>query len=354
MMQNTDNKYLTRCLQLAAKGLSRTKTNPMVGCVIVFQEKILSEGYHKKHGGLHAESEAISRVEDKNKLKGSTMYVSLEPCHHYGKQPPCVDLILKYQIPKVVVLSPDPDPRTSGKSISKLRAKGVEVIVCKDEHLLLRAKKLNRSFFTNIKLSRPYLILKYAQTQDGFIAPLNHQGVYRISRQTAHRWAHIMRAQEDGCLVGKHTVLKDNPRLDLRYWAGISPQKIILNGNSFLPKDRLLQQGSGKTLVFCKYPPTHKVPQVSHFKITKKNWKETLFNICLTRGISSVIVEGGAITLQHFLKENLWDEIWLFISNKKLSTGIKAPKLDIAPSRKLRIDTSDRLFWYRNKKNSPL
>ena len=251
---NIHEKYIKRCIELAQNGLGTTYPNPMVGSVIVHKNKIIGEGWHKKSGEAHAEVNAINSVKDESLLKDATIYVSLEPCSHFGKTPPCSDLIIAKEIKRVVIGTMDPFAKVAGRGIKKLMDAGCEVKVgiLEDECL-----ELNKSFFTFLKKQRPYIILKWAQTEDGFIAPENREGkrpvwiTNKYSGQLVHKW----RSEEAAILVGTNTVLKDNPSLNVRKWTGKSPIRIVIDRELKTPDEFPILDGTQKTIMLCENKP---------------------------------------------------------------------------------------------------
>jgi len=319
---------MQRCIKLAEKGLGKTFPNPLVGSVIVHQDNIIGEGWHQKAGSSHAEVNAIFNVQNKEFLSKSTLYVSLEPCNHFGKTPPCSDLIIKNKIPRVVIASTDPNPLVAGEGIEKLKKAGCEVII---GVLKKEADFLNRRFFTFHNLKRPYVILKWAQTKDNFIAPFQKKTgnpeIFWItnnhSKQRVHKW----RSEEAAILVGVQTVINDNPKLTTREWTGNNPIRIVIDPNGRTPKDSKLFQDNIPTLFLTKKPIklfSNKKEQkiISPFSI------KNILKECYKLNIQSIIIEGGLRTLESFIKDNLWDEARVFKTDKKLKTGIMAPKLE--------------------------
>ena len=319
---------MQRCIKLAEKGLGKTFPNPLVGSVIVHQDNIIGEGWHQKAGSSHAEVNAIFNVQNKEFLSKSTLYVSLEPCNHFGKTPPCSDLIIKNKIPRVVIASSDPNPLVAGEGIEKLKKAGCEVII---GVLKKEADFLNRRFFTFHNLKRPYVILKWAQTKDNFIAPFQKKTgnpeIFWItnnhSKQRVHKW----RSEEAAILVGVQTVINDNPKLTTREWTGNNPLRIVIDPNGRTPKDSKLFQDNIPTLFLTKKPIelfSNKKEQkiISPFSI------KNILKECYKLNIQSIIIEGGLRTLESFIKDNLWDEARVFKTDKKLKTGIMAPKLE--------------------------
>jgi diaminohydroxyphosphoribosylaminopyrimidine deaminase/5-amino-6-(5-phosphoribosylamino)uracil reductase len=343
----TNEKYIRRCIELAQNGLGTTYPNPMVGSVIVCDGKIIGEGWHKKSGEPHAEVNAVNSVKDKSLLKNSTIYVSLEPCSHFGKTPPCCNLIIENKIPNVVIGTVDPNIKVAGNGIKKLIEAGANVTV---GVLETECNELNKRFFTFHEKKRPYVILKWAETQDGFIAPLTkteQKPVWitnEFSRQLVHKW----RSEEQAILVGTNTVIDDNPKLDVRDWMGKNPVRIVLAPNNRIPKDRHIFNNEVKTIVFSKYDSSVN-KENTNFEVidfeqnTANQILETLYNY----HIQSVIIEGGQQTLQTFIDENLWDEARIFVGNNSFKNGIKAPTLKPNTSTKTHIG-SDTLIITRN------
>ncbi|WP_452229597.1 bifunctional diaminohydroxyphosphoribosylaminopyrimidine deaminase/5-amino-6-(5-phosphoribosylamino)uracil reductase RibD [Lacinutrix sp. MEBiC02404] len=318
----THEDYIKRCIQIAKLGLGTTRPNPMVGAVIVHNSRIISEGYTSAYGGNHAEVNAINAVVDKTLLQESTLYVTLEPCSHFGKTPPCSDLIITHKIPNVVIGCVDDNPEVAGKGIKKLRDSGCNVTVGILEE---DCKKHHKRFFTFHNKKRPYIILKWAETTDGFIAPKykdENKPVWitnEISRQLVHKW----RAEEQAILVGTNTVIKDNPSLTVRDYTGNNPIRIVLDRNNLLSKEYAIFNDQAETITFkdhnAKAICTH---------LHKEN-------------INSIIIEGGSKTLQLFIDENLWDEARVFTGNILFKEGVKAPKFygHLASTEKLIEDT---------------
>jgi diaminohydroxyphosphoribosylaminopyrimidine deaminase/5-amino-6-(5-phosphoribosylamino)uracil reductase len=320
-------KYMRRCIELAELGAGSVSPNPMVGAVIVHDEQIIGEGYHRQYGQAHAEVNAINQVfadfEDAEELlKKSTIYVSLEPCAHYGKTPPCADLIIKHQIPKVVVGCRDPFEQVNGKGVDKLKAAGVKV---KSGVLEAECKWLNRRFFTRVQKRRPYIILKWAQTDDGFIAPAD-KSQFWITGDESRRLVHKWRSEEDAILVGKNTAAIDNPQLNLRYWPGKSPKRVVIDRKLELSDKLNIYDQSVETLVFneLKTDIEGKIKYIALEDFERFVPQYILFQLYL-QDIQSVIIEGGALTLNSFIEEGLWDEARIFTGKAVLGQGIKAP-----------------------------
>jgi diaminohydroxyphosphoribosylaminopyrimidine deaminase/5-amino-6-(5-phosphoribosylamino)uracil reductase len=322
--------YMQRCLELAALGIGKVSPNPMVGAVVVYQDTIIGEGYHEQYGQAHAEVNAINQVLAKfdnaaEILKHSTIYVSLEPCAHYGKTPPCADLIIKHQIHRVVIGCRDPFDMVDGKGIEKLKAARIEVIsgVLEDE-----CKWLNRRFFTRVQKHRPYIILKWAKTTDGFFAPANNTQFWitgEESRKLVHQW----RGEEDAVLVGANTAAIDNPQLNVRYGNGKNPKRIVIDRNLKLDISLNLFDGSVDTLIFnaIKTDINGKNKYIALEDFDRYVPQYILYQLYL-QDIQSVIIEGGASTLNSFIESGLWDEARIFTGAANLINGIKAPVIE--------------------------
>ncbi|MEN3322453.1 bifunctional diaminohydroxyphosphoribosylaminopyrimidine deaminase/5-amino-6-(5-phosphoribosylamino)uracil reductase RibD [Mariniflexile soesokkakense] len=305
--------YIKRCINIAKNGLGSTRPNPMVGSVIVYNNQIIGEGYTSTYGNNHAEVNAINSVKEKSLLKESTIYVTLEPCSHFGKTPPCSDLIIKHQIPNVVIGCIDDNVQVAGKGIEKLKSAGCNVIVGILEN---ECKAHHKRFFTFHNKKRPYIILKWAETADGFIAPntKNEQKPVWItnaySRQLVHKW----RTEEQAILVGTNTVLQDNPSLTVRDWTGQNPIRIVLDKENKLSKDYTVFNEKAKTIV------------ISNNEIDfSKNVAQQICDVLFKNNINSVIIEGGSKTLQTFINENHWDEARVFTGTILFKKGVKAP-----------------------------
>jgi len=322
-------KYMQRCIELARLGAGQVSPNPMVGAVVVHDGKIIGEGYHQKYGQAHAEVNAIAQVTDKfdnaaELLKQSVIYVSLEPCAHYGKTPPCADLIIKHQIPLVVVGCRDPFDQVDGKGIEKLKAAGIEVITGVLEK---ECQWLNRRFFTKVQKHRPYIILKWAQTGDGFFAPADNTQLW-ITGEESRRLVHQWRSEEDAVLVGKNTAAIDNPRLNVRYGDGRSPKRVVIDRRLELNKDLNIFDQSADTFVFneVKFDVDGRNKYIALEDFNNFVPQYILYQLYL-QDIQSVIIEGGAHTLQSFIEAGLWDEARIFTGKTILKNGIKAPQI---------------------------
>ncbi|MBE0391418.1 Riboflavin biosynthesis protein RibD [Flavobacterium sp. PL0002] len=324
---NIHEKYIERCIALAKNGLGTTYPNPMVGSVIVYNDTIIGEGWHKKSGEGHAEVNAINSVKDKSLLKKATIYVSLEPCSHFGKTPPCCDLIIKNEIPYVVVGTVDPNIQVAGNGIKRLVAAGAKVTV---GILEKECNQLNKRFFTFHLKKRPYIILKWAESNDGFIAPENKDEQKPVwitnaySRQLVHKW----RSEEQAILVGTQTVLDDNPKLDVRHWTGANPVRVVLDQNNRIPNSLHVFDNQVKTIFISKSKPETEQENCLFESIDfEQNIASQVTEVLYKHKIQSVIIEGGRQTLQTFITANLWDEARIFIGNVSFKTGTTAPEI---------------------------
>jgi len=340
---------MLRCIELGKNGLGTTYPNPMVGSVIIYEDSIIGEGFTSPYGGNHAEVNAIKSVADKSLLKEATLYVSLEPCSHYGKTPPCADLIVESKIPNVVIGCKDPHKKVAGKGIQKLQDAGceVEVGILEEE-----CRKHHKRFLTFHEKKRPYIILKWAESADGFIAPdknLREDNpepfwiTTKKSRQLVHKW----RAEEHAILVGTNTVLEDNPKLNVRDWEGKSPIRIILDKDLKISNNSHVLDGSTPTMILTSLAQTSK-KNVEYIKVNfEKSIEEEIYRVLFEKNITSLIVEGGAQTLQSFIDSNLWDEARVFTGNITFDKGLKAPTFS---GRKLSEEkiTEDTLTIYCN------
>jgi diaminohydroxyphosphoribosylaminopyrimidine deaminase/5-amino-6-(5-phosphoribosylamino)uracil reductase len=342
--------YMRRCLELAGLGIGNVSPNPMVGAVIVHNDKIIGEGYHQKYGEAHAEVNAVNQVISKfdnyaELLKRSTIYVSLEPCAHYGKTPPCADLIIKHQIPNVVVGCRDPFDQVNGKGIEKLQAAGIEVItgILEEE-----CRWLNRRFFTRVQKHRPYIMLKWAQTEDGFFAPDDNSQLWITgveSRKLVHQW----RGEEDAILVGTNTAAIDNPQLNVRYGNGTSPKRVIIDRKLKLNQSLNIFDQSVETFIFnevkTEFDGKNKYIALEDFGRYVPEY--ILYQLYL-QDIQSVIIEGGAHTLNAFIKAGLWDEARIFTGATILNSGIKAPQIKGSADEEI-LSGNDRLRILYNR-----
>jgi diaminohydroxyphosphoribosylaminopyrimidine deaminase/5-amino-6-(5-phosphoribosylamino)uracil reductase len=294
----------------------------MVGCVIVKNENIIGEGYHKKFGKPHAEINAIKSVKNKKTIEGSSIYITLEPCSHYGKTPPCVDEIINYKPKEVIISNKDPNPKINGKGIKKLKENNINVIEGINDVI---GKELNKRFFLNQKYKMPYIILKWAETKDGFIAKTNGESKWisnDVSRTLVHKW----RSEESGILIGVQTAIKDNPKLTVRRWKGKNPIRIIIDPNNRLHNTAKVLKEKPITLI---YNTTTTKKRKSNFFIKINPFSiHNIIQDVYKKGISSIMVEGGTKTINYFIDSNLWHEARIFVSNKKFKKGVIAPNLN--------------------------
>jgi len=337
---------MRRCLELAQKGIGTTRPNPSVGAVLVVDDKIIGEGFTSPYGGSHAEVNAIASVEDKELLKKATFYVTLEPCSHYGKTPPCSLLIINSKISKVVIGCIDTNSLVAGRGIKMLQDAGCEVVtgVLEDE-----CRAQHKRFFTFHEKKRPYIILKWAETQDGFIAPSQRDErkpvwiTNEVSRQLVHQW----RAEEHGILVGTNTVLQDNPKLNVRHFKGQNPVRIVIDRNLKIFEDSHVYDQSVKTIFITE--KAHQNSENLFFEAVdfSKPLAQQICTVLHQHQIQSVIIEGGTQTLQTFIDENLWDEARIFTGVSYFKEGVKAPTFNHVAKEIHRIQT-DQLKIYQN------
>jgi diaminohydroxyphosphoribosylaminopyrimidine deaminase / 5-amino-6-(5-phosphoribosylamino)uracil reductase len=321
-----DEQYMQRCLDLAGLGMGRVAPNPMVGSVIVHNDVIIGEGYHRKYGEAHAEVNAVNAVVRQELLKESTLYVNLEPCAHFGKTPPCSQLIIDKGIPKVVIGTIDPFSRVAGKGIEMLKKAGIDVQLGILEE---ESRKLNRRFFTFHQQSRPYIILKWAQTKDGFLDKLRSFGSEEtaewITNKTSKALVHKWRADEAAIMVGTITAIKDNPQLNIREWSGSDPLRVVLDRELKLKPDLYLLDGSIPTLVLTEISGSAS-NKIEHFKTEfDSNLLNKLMTELFNRDVQSVIIEGGEVLLNSFIEEGLWDEARVFTGDRYFGKGVDAP-----------------------------
>ncbi|MFK7048673.1 MULTISPECIES: bifunctional diaminohydroxyphosphoribosylaminopyrimidine deaminase/5-amino-6-(5-phosphoribosylamino)uracil reductase RibD [Flavobacterium] len=328
-------KYISRCIELAKNGLGTTYPNPLVGSVIVHNDLIIGEGWHQQSGEAHAEVNAINSVRNKNLLVNSTIYVSLEPCSHFGKTPPCADLIIKHKIPKVIIGTQDPFAKVCGAGIKKLKEAGCEVIIGVLEK---ECQELNKRFFTFHQKKRPYIILKWAETADGLIAP-HHKDIQKpvwisnsYSRQLTHKW----RTEEQAILIGTQTVLDDNPHLTARDWQGTNPIRIVLDKKKKISKENIIFDKSAPTFILDETVLNH-----------SKNSVSSIIEWLYQNQIQSIIIEGGSRTLQHFIDHNYWDEARVFRGTNTFLKGIIAPSVSSKKVKRKKI-LNDELLIFSN------
>ena len=324
---DTHIKYMERCIELASEGIGNTYPNPMVGCVIVHNNKIIGEGSHQQYGCNHAEVNAINSVVDKDILKESTLYVNLEPCNHYGKTPPCTKLILEKGIKNVIIGSKDPNSHVLGGGISTLISNGcnVEYGIMKNECDLL-----NKRFFTYHNQKRPYIILKWAESKDGYISPKksnrNKGDIFWISNEESRKMSHYFRSQEHSILVGVQTVIDDDPELTTRLVEGNNPKRIVLDPNNRIPLNSKVLSNESETIIFSS---TKNLELNIDNEVINQFDLDSILESLFKRGIQSIIVEGGAYTIQKFIDSDKWDCIRIFKSENNLKEGLVAPKYEI-------------------------
>ena len=345
--RNEHVKYMQRCLDLAAMGLGTTWPNPLVGSVIVYEGKIIGQGFHYRSGEPHAEVLAIRSVKEKHLLKKSTLYVNLEPCSHYGKTPPCADLIVETGIPRVVTGTIDTSEKVHGRGIKRMKDGGVEVTTGVLEK---ESRFINRRFFTYHEKKRPYIILKWAESADGFLDEERlpgQQGPNWISgplgRQLVHKW----RTEEQAILVGRKTALIDDPALTAREWYGRNPLRLVIDRELGLPPGLQLFDDEAPTIIFNSLrEEKHTHPEPVKIDYSKPVIPQILDEL-YQRQIQSLIVEGGAYTLQQFIETGLWDEARVFKGEKYFYAGIRAPATGKQPAKIIDITDSTYHLFYR-------
>lgn len=343
--------YMRRCLELAELGINDVSPNPMVGCVIVSDGKIIGEGFHKKIGTAHAEVNAVNDVIERYgerapaMLKSATVYVSLEPCAHFGKTPPCADLLIRHEVKEVIIGNADPFPAVNGKGIEKLKAAGIRV---QQGVLEEEGRVLNKRFFTRVEKQRPYIILKWAQTANGYFTPLINKKQWisnPLSKKLVHKW----RAEEDAILVGKKTVMTDNPELNTREWPGSNPIRIVVDKKLDIPQTSHVYNDQVKT-IFLNEVKTD-VEGTNHFvqmeDMTFYLPQKIAFQLYLM-DIQSVIIEGGANILNQFIAAGLWDEARVIKSSTNWQEGIAAPQINGYLEEIIPLNT-DTLFIHQNR-----
>jgi diaminohydroxyphosphoribosylaminopyrimidine deaminase/5-amino-6-(5-phosphoribosylamino)uracil reductase len=341
------NSFMLRAIEIAQRGAGNVAPNPMVGCVIVHNNEIIGEGWHRNFGGPHAEVHAIQSVRDKSLLAQSELYVTLEPCSHFGKTPPCADLIVDSKIPKVHIACLDPNPLVAGKGIEKLKKASIQVSIGEHKN---EAHFMNRRFFIFMEKKRPYIHLKWAMTADGFIDKNRNNGElgsYRISGDASRRLSHRWRTEETAILIGSKTALIDNPELTARFWPGKSPVRILIDPNLKVSKDALLFNEGSKTLVYNNLVNLQN-KNIELIKIENNDSINEILKDLFTRKIQSLIVEGGARTIQGFIDSNCWDEISIFKSRFNLGDGLKAPLVNSTNKEIMKVG-DDELIRYYNR-----
>ena len=342
-------KYMQRCLQLAELGRYTCAPNPMVGCVVVYENRIIAEGWHYQAGMPHAERVALAKVNDDEVLKNSTLYVSLEPCSHYGRTPPCASLIIEKQIPKVVVASLDSNPLVAGKGIELLRSHGVEVI-----HGVLEqeARALNKKFYTYHEKKRPFIQLKWAQTADGFIAKYEEGKTkpLAISNSFSNRKVHMMRAEHEAILVGRNTAKLDNPKLDVRHVSGKNPLRLVIDRSLMLPHSLQLLSDDKPTWILNQQQGGQQGNKTfKRYNMSDWAWLHDLMDDLYQAQIQSLLVEGGAEVLQAFISAHLWDEATVITAlNKSIGMGVKAPTISNSLIQEKNLVFGDEWLKFKN------
>jgi diaminohydroxyphosphoribosylaminopyrimidine deaminase/5-amino-6-(5-phosphoribosylamino)uracil reductase len=343
---NEDELFMQRCIDLAYLGQGNVAPNPMVGCVIVHEGKILAEGYHRKYGEAHAEVNAIQNLSDPTILKECVVYVSLEPCAHFGKTPPCADLLVSHQVKKVVIGCKDTNVKVGGKGIERLRKAGIEVEV---GILEKECRELNKRFFTFHEKQRPYVILKWAQSKDGFLdGPRrnNEKGIFWISSPETRSLVHKWRSEEASILVGRKTVENDNPSLTVRDYFGKNPIRLIIDSQLKISGELNILSDEAPTIIFNR-SRNEKAGSVEWVKIPEVETRYILEEL-YKRGIQSVIVEGGSRTLQYFIFDNVWDEARVIVGDTILGEGNRAPSINKVPAFSYRF-SKDHIYHYLRK-----
>lgn len=343
---DTDELFMQRCLDLASNGKQDVAPNPMVGAVIVYNNEVIGEGYHAFYGGPHAEVNAVNSVQDSSLLKEATIYVSLEPCAHYGKTPPCVDLIIEKQFKRVVIGSLDPHDQVAGKGIQKLQNLNMEVKVGVLKEACL---KLNKRFFTFHQKQRPFVVLKWAETQDGFIDVLRDSAERKVNWISApetkvlvHQW----RSEEQAILVGWKTINNDNPTLTVREVTGRNPLRVILDGQLKCNLNSTIFHDDIPTVIF-NLLKNETVDHVEYIQLPKIG-TDAILKTLYERNITSVFVEGGSQTLQHFIADGNWDEARVIVGKNKFEDGVKAPQITGIPVHSFEF-SGDQIYQFENK-----
>jgi diaminohydroxyphosphoribosylaminopyrimidine deaminase / 5-amino-6-(5-phosphoribosylamino)uracil reductase len=329
--------FIKRCLTLAKEGMGLVSPNPMVGCVIVYKDKIIGEGFHQEYGKAHAEVNAISSTKDKSLLQKSTLYVNLEPCAHFGKTPPCCNLIIEHKIPKVVIGCIDSFSKVSGKGIERMKNAGIKVVVGVLEK---ESRILNKRFFAFYEKNRPYVILKWAESKDGFIAPNNQNKPFWMTSSASKKIVHKWRAEEDAILVGRITAEKDNPLLTVREVKGRNPIRIVIDKELKLASNLNLFASNTKTIIFNSIKSEEKKSNL-FIKISFNNLIINILRFLYKQNIQSIIIEGGRLTLQSFIDANIWNEARIFTTKKELHNGVVSPNIKGKVILKTEIETDE-------------
>lgn len=348
-MELTDEHFMRRAIELAERGGVAVAPNPKVGAVIVYNQQIIGEGFHQKYGENHAEVEAVNSVKDKQLLKDSTIYVTLEPCSHYGKTPPCCDLLIRSQFKRVVIGNQDPNVAVNGRGIQQMKEVGIEVTVGVLEE---ECRFMNRRFLTVQEKKRPYIILKWAESKDGFLDKKRMNNVRQINAITdedCQKLVHQWRGEEQAILVGWKTILNDDPQLNVRWGNGQSPIRIVLDANLNAPEASNAFQTPPQTIVYNK--KKNFLNQNLHYIQLKELTFDAIFDSLLEQGINSVFVEGGGYTLNQFIEHNVWDEIRRFRGEIEFHEGVEAPNINLL-SNETRLINQNRLDIFYNKRQN--
>ena len=348
MPADVNEHFMLRALELAEKGRGHVSPNPMVGCVIEHEGKIIGEGWHQEYGGAHAEVNAIESVKNQDILTESTCYVTLEPCAHFGRTPPCADLLVSHQIKRVVIGCLDINPLVQGSGVSKLEKAGIKVQVGVLEE---ECKKINVRFFKSFEKQKPYVILKWAQTGDGFIARENFDSKW-ISNEQSRILVHQWRADEDAILVGSRTAEHDDPMLNVRQWEGKNPLRLVIDRALKLDHSLKLFDGSIPTIVYnTEHDDLEANPQ--YVKLDQNGFLDALLSDLHQRKIQSLFVEGGTELHNLFLNQGSWDEARVFTSNTEFGSGVAAPNMELSPNETMDI-TGDTLNIFYNEQSKSL
>lgn len=342
---STDEKYMQRSLELAALGKGNVSPNPLVGAVIVWNDQIIGEGYHQRYGEAHAEVNAVNSVKDQSLLSKSTIYVTLEPCAHYGKTPPCADLLVHHKFKKVVIGCVDTFSKVSGKGIQRLMQAGINVSIGTLEK---ECREINRYFFTFHEKNRPFIHLKWAQTTNGLIDNTHgKQGeVNWISAPETQVKTHLLRANVQAILVGKNTVLQDNPSLTVRAVDGKNPMRVVLDSDLSLSRDFNVFNSESKTLII-NIKEDFEDGNCYGIRVDEMT-PEKIVAVLFERQIQSILIEGGKSTLESFIQANLWDEAMVIVGQHSFESGVSAPSFEGIPSRSESF-FGDQIYYYENK-----
>lgn len=348
-MNQEDRFYIKRCFELAQKGLGRTSPNPLVGSVVVHNHRIIGEGYHHQCGEAHAEVNALNSVKERDLLPFSTLYVNLEPCSHYGKTPPCALRIIDERVKRVVISNVDPFEKVAGRGIQLLRNEGIEVVtgVLEEE-----GAWLNRRFFTFHQKKRPYIILKWAQTRDGFMdidrlqSPIDSS--YWITNDEMNALVHKWRTEEDAIMIGSNTAINDNPQLNVRHWVGKNPTRVIIDTEHQITADYHIFDGSVPTILFVDKPYPNLHSSIEQIELPRTQRLGFVMSSLYDRDIQSVIIEGGKLLLQSMIDSNLWDEARVLMGRKFFARGLAAPIVNKLPV-SLEYVVGDSITTYVNK-----